>query len=108
MTGQGDQILFNEVEDYGPEDPRSRHTVHYDLNERDPRTLNQLRTIPDGQCLSVRLGNWRPWAQRESISYRLHIDTNKYDLMILRYAIVEENPSHPLPDQPKFLLSINS
>ena len=108
MVGeQRTQILFNEVEDYGPEDPRSRHTVHYDLNERDPRTMNQLRTIPDGQCLSVRLGNWRPWAQRESISYRLHIDTNKYDLMILRYAIVEENPSHPLPDQPKFLLSIN-
>ena len=94
------------VVDYGPESMGSRHTVHIDKNERDPRTGYQLRTIPEGHCMSVRLGNWLSGAESESITYIMKVDTNRYDLLILRYAIVEENPEHPPEGQPKFLISI--
>ena len=94
------------VVDYGPDSISSRHTVHNNVNEMDPRTNNQLRTIPEGHCLSVRLGNWRWGAERESITYVLKVDTNRYDLLILRYAIVEENPQHPEDAQPKFFFRI--
>lgn len=95
------------VADFGPGDVFSRHTVHNDVMETDPRTGNQLFTIPDGHCLSVRLGNTNSGAQQESVTYRLHVDTNDYDLLILRYAVVEENPAHPPEMQPKFVFSVN-
>ena len=92
--------------DMGPESEQSRHTVHTDTSERDPRTRLQLRTIPEGHCRSVRLGNWRTGAEQESITYTLTVDSNLYDMLLLRYAIVEENPSHEVEYQPKFLLSV--
>ena len=94
------------VVDYGPESINSRHTVHTDTNERDSCSNNMLRTIPEGHCQSVRLGNWRPGGQEEAITYTIKVDSNRYDLLILRYAIVEENPNHELASQPKFLLSV--
>ncbi|MBR6441882.1 MAG: fibronectin type III domain-containing protein, partial [Bacteroidales bacterium] len=94
------------VVDFGSSSSNSRHTVHQDTNERDPRTNLQLRTIPPGHCSSVRLGNWMTGAQQESITYTLHVDTTDYDLLILRYAMVEQNPNHPAEEQPYFTLSI--
>lgn len=94
------------VEDYGPMNVLSRHTVHRDPSETDPRTNNMLHTVPDGRCCSVRLGNWVSGAYQESITYILKVDTNLYDLLILRYAIVEQQPNHPDDDQPKFLFKI--
>ena len=79
--------------DYGCESWLSRHTVHFDTSERDSRTGDSLRTIPIGHCSSVRLGNNRAGSEQESITYTLSVDTNDYDLLILRYAIVEEQPN---------------
>ena len=92
--------------DYGPMNAYSRHTVHFDPNETDPRTNNMLHTVPDGRCTSVRLGNWLSGIEQESITYILNVDTNLYDLLILRYAVVEQNPNHPEEDQPKFIFKI--
>ena len=64
-----------------------------------------LHTVPDGHCQSVRLGNWATGRQEESITYTIKVDSNLFDLLILRYAIVEQNPDHPEEEQPKFLLS---
>ena len=97
---------WTSVEDYGPMNARSRHTVHMDPEETDPRTNNMLHTVPEGRCCSVRLGNWMPGAYQESITYILKVDTNLYDLLILRYAIVEQQPNHPDNEQPKFLFKI--
>lgn len=97
---------YTQIVDNGAENASSRHTVHLDPTELDPRTNNQLRTIPPGHCSSVRLGNWLSGAQQESITYTLHVDTNDYDLLILRYALVEQNPNHPSEEQPYFTLSI--
>ena len=93
------------VVDFGPTSRSSRHTVHTNINETDSRTHNMLHTVPDGHCQSVRLGNWATGRQEESITYTIKVDSNLFDLLILRYAIVEQNPDHPEEEQPKFLLS---
>lgn len=95
-----------QIVDNGSPSGYSRHTVHHDTSERDPRTGMLLRTIPHGHCMSVRLGNWMAGAEEEDISHTLQIDTNEHDILILRYAIVEEQPGHQEPDQPHFTLSI--
>ncbi|MBR6990726.1 MAG: gliding motility-associated C-terminal domain-containing protein [Bacteroidales bacterium] len=98
--------INTEIVDYGYASQLSRHTVHFDTSERDSRTGDSLRTIPIGHCSSVRLGNNRAGSEQESITYTLSVDTNDYDLLILRYAIVEEQPNHELRDQPKVIFSI--
>ncbi len=95
-----------EVVDYGSNSIQSRHTIHYDTTERDVRTSSIMRTIPPGHCMSVRLGNWNTGSQEEDISYTFRIDTNEHDLLVLRYAIVEENPGHEEANQPHFTLDI--
>ncbi|MPL69974.1 hypothetical protein SDC9_15725 [bioreactor metagenome] len=92
--------------DYGYWDQRSRHTVHYDTSEVDPRTDSLLHTVPPGEEASVRLGNWLPGGEGESFTYAYDVDTNVFDLMYLRYAVVMENPGHTMTNQPRFTLEI--
>ena len=66
----------------------SRHIVLDTSYTTDERTGHQLNIIPDNESNVVRLGNYSEGSQGESIMYELHIDTNDYDLMILRYAMV--------------------
>ena len=94
------------IVDFGSESYLSRHTVHSDTSERDPRTDYRLRTVPEGFCMSVRLGNWLCGAEQEAIFYTLNIDTNQYDLLVLRYALVEQNPNHDAEEQPRFEFDI--
>ncbi len=93
------------VVNYGPESGSSRVTVHSDLSERDPRTGFQLETVPDGNLASVRLGNWQSGANAESITYYYTVDSLSV-LMLLKYAVVMENPGHNHNQQPKFELEI--
>lgn len=65
----------------------NRHAVMHDTTAYDIRTNNQLRTIPHGDTASVRLGNADGGSEGESIIYEIHIDTNDYDLLALRYAV---------------------
>ena len=97
-----------QVVDYGSDAMVSRHTVHSDPTERDPRTGNLLRTVPEGYCYSVRLGNWSAGSEQEEVVYRLQVDTGKNDLLLLRYALVEQNPQHPADQQPHFILSVRN
>ena len=100
-------MLENRKVDFGPQDSVSRHTVHTDPDELDPRTSNRLHTVaPDGSP-SVRLGNWRSNAESESIVYRYKVDTNKYNVLILNYAAVLQNPNHDSVRQPKFSVLIS-
>lgn len=92
--------------DYGYNNISSRHTVHYDIAEKDPRTGNQLSTVPPGEKASVRLGNSLSGSEAESITYRYHVDTNNFSLMILKYAIVFQDPNHSITEQPRFTLQI--
>ena len=95
-----------EVVNYGSSNMYSRHTIHRDLQETDPRTDGQLYTVPEGYCSSVRLGNWNNGKENEHINYTYRVDTNDYNLLILKYAAVLENPNHWANDQPRFHFSI--
>ena len=83
-----------------------RYFVNFNSTQRDPRTEQQLSVVPPGACCSVRLGDFRPGAKAESITYNLTVDTSLYDILLLCYAIVEENPVHAAIDKPKFTLGI--
>ncbi len=83
-----------------------RHTVITDPSATDPRTSDQLRMIPPGESYSIKLGNENTGAEAESISIDISIDTSQFDYLILKYAVVMQNPSHPLSEQPRFMFDI--
>lgn len=91
--------------DYGPESADSRHTVHTTMDEYDPRTNYALRTIPPEEFGSVRLGNWKA-DELDRIEYTYTVDTNEAAMMLLKYAIVFEQPNHEIENQPYFNLVI--
>ena len=95
--------------DYGPRHSESRHTVCYDTAARDPRTDNLLRTIPEGYTSSVRLGNWSTnyfEPEAEGVIYSLYVDTGSFELLLLRYAAVLQDPIHAYSDQPRFRMEL--
>ena len=104
--GQGPYQTVGVVNN-GPSQSSSRHTVHDDPSEMDVRTGNRLPTIPNGYCESVRLGNWLTGSQCESISYDMLVDTGNFDIILLQYATVLENPTgHTATEQPRFTMEI--
>lgn len=96
------------VVNYGPEHPDSRHSVNIDPTETDPLSGGLLYKIPPGHCTSVRLGDLNPGAREESITYKIRVDTNNFSILLLSYALVEENPNHIPDHQPKFTLLITN
>lgn len=94
--------------DYGPLSSRSRHTVHFDRNEVDPRTKSVAKTIPDGELASVRLGNWETESGEgaEQIEFTFPIDTIKYPVLLLKYLPVIEAPNHDDYENSRFTLDI--
>ncbi len=92
--------------DDGPSAGSSRHTIHTNTNERDPRTDNQLRTVPNGEFASVRLGNWSVGAQAESITYEYTVDDDTNPILVFKYAAVMEDPGHTPSEQPRLTLEI--
>lgn len=78
--------------DKGPDAKESRHTVHVDPEEVDPRTDSLLKTVPDGALASVRLGNWDVSGEAESITYDILVDSVYQGILIIRYAVVLEHP----------------
>lgn len=93
--------------DYGPASSSSRHTIHFDKNERDIHTKNMLPAIPEGELASVRLGNWEHDNQTERIEYSFDVDTLEYSVLLLKYAPVFENGSGHNDDiQPRFKLDV--
>ena len=94
------------VVDYGPEDKLSRHVVNWEQEVTDPRTKGKLRVVPEGALASVRLGNWSVNSQAESLSYTYVVDAQTAAILLVRYAIVMEDPQHNVKIQPRFTLEI--
>lgn len=92
--------------DYGYKEKLSRHTKHYIPGEMDPRTGNMLPTVPEGEVVSVRLGNWDIGGEFESVTYTHQIDSGSNMILLLKYAIVIEDPGHERVEQPVFMLEL--
>lgn len=93
------------VIDFGEEERESRHTVNWIEDRSDPITkgsidakgqhIAPLSTIPDGYPASIRLGNWENGSGCESITYDFVVDSVSQAILLLKYAIVFQNPAHP-------------
>ena len=94
------------VIDYGPDSENSKHTLHVDPTEVDPRADGMLHTVPDGAMASVRLGNWNPDGNAQSITYNIHVDTTSQGILILKYAVVLDNSGHNRDEEPYFRMEI--
>ena len=90
--------------DKGPSQMSSRHTIHTDLNETDPRTNGALHTVPMGEIMSVRLGNWNNGSEAESVTYTYNVPAGSNLILMMKYAVVFEEPGHSEP--PEFKLEI--
>ena len=106
-SGGGTPFDYHGVMDYGSDAKESRHTIHTDPTETDPRTDDQLLTVPKGALASVRLGNWATGAEAEAITYHITVDSANQGLLIVHYAIVLENPgNHPHDQEPFFQMVV--
>lgn len=94
------------VMDYGYASERSQHTVHYKQNEYDP-VVPQLRTIPEGELASVRIGSCAHDGGAEALTYTFTVDAAN-PILVLKYAAVLLNLGHTGKDfkQPRFMVRI--
>lgn len=87
-----------------------RHTLvtkpYYDPNTINPSSDNPgLYTIPYGELATVKLGNDNSNRECEGLIYKLHVDPS-YVLLVMRYAVVLEDPNHQPSEQPRFRLEL--
>lgn len=90
----------------GPGMSSTRHIVRRDTTETDVVSGRLLHTVGPGMPGSIKLGNILTGAQAESIEYYLHVDTTRYSLILLHYAVVLQNPNHAIACQPRFKMEI--
>ena len=65
-------------------------------------TYRYLYMIPPEETYSVRLGDDNVGRRAESIAVDIPVDTNDFDLLILKYAPVLQSPGHYPEMQPRF------
>lgn len=98
------------VLDYGEENQvQSRHTVNTLPDRRDPNTGYQLRTIPEGELASVRLGNSDITGTlpgyAESIVYDYVVDSAS-SILLMKYAVLLEDAHNSADIQARFRLEV--
>lgn len=81
-----------------------RHSV-ISQQGSDPRTGYQLPFLPPGESAVVKLGNEQVGKQAEAITYTCTV-TPDYTILLLKFAVVFEDPGHPEPDQPRFVVRV--
>lgn len=87
---------------FGSDDIRSKHTVHTHPGEVD-RRVRKLKTIPDGEVMSVRLGSWETQGNIQYIDYTFDVSPMTTQVLYVKYAIVLEAPfddTHFNPNNP--------
>lgn len=83
-----------------------RHQVILDTTMCDPLTNGQLRMVPPREEVSFRLGDENVGAQGETVSFDYLVDTLDKDMLLIKYAVVLQNPNHNSTNQPHFTLEI--
>ena len=81
-----------------------RHTV-ITQQGGDPNTGYQLPFLPPGENAVVKLGNEQVGAEAEAVTYQFTVD-NDSSILLLKYAVVFDDPQHPAPTQPHFLVRV--
>lgn len=101
-----DPYYWHGIIDFGPDSEESRHTIHVDPTETDPRTDDELFTVPRGSLASVRLGNWKKTGEAEAITYTITVDSANQGVLIVKYATVVEHSGHDRFGEPFFRLEV--
>lgn len=83
-----------------------RHRAILDSSLRDPLTNGQLRQVPPGEEVSFRLGDENVGAKGETVTFDYLVDTLDKDMILVKYAVVLQNPNHNSTNQPHFTLEI--
>ncbi|MBP5421086.1 MAG: hypothetical protein J6Y78_01460 [Paludibacteraceae bacterium] len=83
---------------------KGRHSL-IDKQGADPRTGGKLQLLPKGVDRVIRLGDEFGGNQSESLTYHL-IPGWDASLILLKYAVVFENPNHKIEEQPFFSISV--
>ena len=82
-----------------------RHTI-MSGNGLDPNSCNKVKVNSPGTgTFSARLGNSFVGAEAERLRFTFTVNPNNY-LFIYKYAVILEDPGHPLSDQPRFEVSL--
>lgn len=81
-----------------------RHTL-ITQQGTDPRTGGLLPLLPPGESAVIKLGNELIAGQAESLVYTFTVDPDQ-PIVILKYAVVLENPPHVSEDQPRFIIQM--
>ena len=83
-----------------------RHVVMLDTSQTDSYTGGALHCVPPGEEVSLRLGDANGGAMAETITYDYEVDSLDKDMLLLRYAVVLQNPNHDSSNQPHFSMEI--
>lgn len=81
-----------------------RHTVITQQGS-DPNTGHQLPFLPQGENRVVKLGNEQVGKEAEAITYQFTVNPD-YAILLLKFAVVLEDPGHPKPAQPRFVVRV--
>ncbi len=71
----------------------------------DANTGGKLPLIPEGDSVSIRLGNSQIGAEAEAITYHFNVQRDRA-LLSVRFAVVFEDPGHAHSEQPRFMVRI--
>ncbi|MCR5050111.1 MAG: hypothetical protein K6A36_03410 [Paludibacteraceae bacterium] len=109
-------LRVGQKKDYGFTSMWSRHTIHYNPEEYDARTngsvdsegnpVAPLKTVPDGELASVRVGSWEKTARVARIVYDFTVDAKDAGVLMLKYALVLESSGHKEEQRPRFTINI--
>lgn len=84
----------------------NRHTINISKTAVDRYGLFPV-LAPNGSNFSVKLGNEGTGNQAEGLSYLINVPADQDSLVITyQYAVVFENPSHALEQQPRFTAKV--
>lgn len=81
-----------------------RHTL-ITQQGTDPKTGGQLPLLPPDESSVIRLGNERTGGEAEAITYRFIVEDDAA-ILLLKFAVVLQDPSHPAIDQPRFVVRV--
>ena len=81
-----------------------RHTL-ITKQGTDPNTGGALPLLPAGETQVIRLGNSNVNAEAEAIAYHFIVDKD-HTVLLLKFAVVLEDPGHSAINQPRFVVSI--